>query len=155
VKRRIGSVSPELQAAYQADVTGADVIGSGFHSSVGRTRKLKARQRRRVAEIARWLGISPLLSAMASRVSYGEFRKLLLARALVHEPKLLLCDEPFDGLDAPSRRAMAAALERVAVNGTSLVVVTHHADELPACTTHVARLAAGRIAFQGPANGPP
>jgi len=155
VKRRIGSVSPDLQAAYRADVTGADVIGSGFHSSVGRTRRLNAWQRRRVAEVAQWLGIGPLLAAPVLRVSYGEFRKLLLARALVHEPELLVCDEPFDGLDAASRLGMARALERVAGNGTSLLVVTHHAEDLPACTTHVARLSAGRIAFQGPAGRPP
>ena len=155
VKRRIGSVSPELQAAYRADASGADVIGSGFHSSIGRTQRLNARQRRRVVEVARWLDIESLLARTASRISYGEFRKLLLARALVHEPELLLCDEPFDGLDAASRRSMAAALERVAGNGTSLLVVTHHADDLPACTTHLARLAGGRIASQGPAGGPP
>jgi len=148
VKRHIGCVSPELQAAYRADATGADVIGSGFFSSIGRTRKLNARQRRRVEEVARWLGIGPLLSVTVSRASYGEVRKLLLARALVHEPELLLCDEPFDGLDSASRRGMAAALERVAGNGTSLLIVTHHAEDLPACTTHVARITAGRIAFQ-------
>ena len=155
VKGRIGWVSPDLQAAYQADVTGANVIGSGFHSSIGRTRKLNARQRRRVSQVARWLGLETLLATTASRVSYGEFRKLLLARALVHVPELLICDEPFDGLDATSRRSMAAALERVAGNGTSLLVVTHHANDLPACTTHVARMAAGCIAFQGPAGSPP
>ncbi len=148
VKRHIGCVSPELQAAYRADATGADVIGSGFFSSIGRTRKLNAPRRRRVDEIARWLGIRPLLSATVSRASYGEVRKLLLARALVHEPELLLCDEPFDGLDSASRRGMAAALAQVAGNGTSLLVVTHHAEDLPACTTHVARITAGRIAFQ-------
>jgi molybdate transport system ATP-binding protein len=148
VKRHIGSVSPDLQAAYRGDAIGAEVIGSGFCSSIGRTRKLNTRQRRRVDEVALWLGIGPLLSATVSRASYGEVRKLLLARALVHEPELLLCDEPFDGLDAASRRGMAAALERVAGNGTSLLVVTHHAEELPACMTHVARITAGRIAFQ-------
>jgi molybdate transport system ATP-binding protein len=146
VKRRIGCVSPELQAAYRADATGADLVGSGFFSSIGRTRKLNARQRRRVADVAQWLGIERLLAVNVSRASYGEVRKLLLARALVHEPELLLCDEPFDGLDAASRHGMAAALERVAGNGTSLLVVTHHAEDLPACTTHVARITAGRIA---------
>src|SRR5262249_20143634 len=155
VKRRIGSVSPELQAAYSAEAAGADVIGSGFHSSIGRTRKLNLQQRRRVAEVAGWLGIGPLLTAKTSRLSYGDFRKLLLARALVHEPELVICDEPFDGLDAASRRGMAAALERVAGNGTSLLVVTHHAEDLPRCTTHLARLTAGRLVYQGPSEGTP
>lgn len=149
VKRRIGWVSPELQASYREEVTGADVIGSGFASSIGRTRRLTARQRRRVDELARLLHIVPLTAKSAVRTSYGEFRKLLLARALVHEPRLLVFDEPFDGLDGPSRAGMAAVLERVAAIGTSLLLVTHHKEELPACTTHVLRLAAGRIDFQG------
>ena len=151
----MGAVSPDLQAAYRADATGADVIGSGFFSSIGKTRRLRARQRERVVEVAQWLGIERLLSSNVSRVSYGETRKLLLARALVHEPELLVCDEPFDGLDAGSRRAMAAALERVAGKGTSLLVVTHHAEDLPACTTHVAKLEGGRLILQGPAGSLP
>jgi molybdate transport system ATP-binding protein len=149
VKRRIGWVSPELQAAYREDVTGAEVIGSGFFSSVGLRRKMSATQQRRVQTLARALGIEALAKKCALQTSFGEFRKLLLARALVHKPELLICDEPFDGLDAASRSSMAATLERAAANGASLLVVTHHADDLPVCMTHVARLAGGKIEFQG------
>jgi len=152
-KRRIGYVAPDLQAAYRADVTGAEVIGSGFFSSVGRTRRLSAKQQQRIVDLTKELGIKPLAGRDASRLSYGEFRQLLIARALVHEPRLLVCDEPFDGLDQTSRRSMACILERVAANGTSLLVVTHHAEDLPACTTHIARLASGRIEFQGLVSG--
>ncbi len=149
VRRRIGWVSPELQTSYREDINGAEVVGSGFFSSIGLRRRLTPRQRRRVEAVMDGLGIASLAAKNARQVSFGEFRKLLLARALVQGPALLVLDEPFDGLDAASRRGMAAALERVAAKGTSLLVVTHHADDLPACTTHVARLAGGNLVFQG------
>ena len=149
LRRRIGWVSPELQAGYREDISGAEVVGSGLFSSVGLRRRLTSRQRARVAAVMAGLGIESLAARNALQVSFGEFRKLLLARALVQEPALLVLDEPFDGLDAASRRGMAAALERVAAAGTSLLAVTHHADDLPGCTTHVARLAGGCLEFQG------
>jgi len=64
-------------------------------------------------------------------MSYGEFRQILIARALVRNPELLLCDEPFDGLDAPARREISRTLEAAARRGATLVVVTHHAGDLP------------------------
>jgi ABC-type molybdenum transport system ATPase subunit/photorepair protein PhrA len=73
-------------------------------------------------------------------MSYGEFRKVLLLRALVHDPELLLCDEPFDGLDTDSRQAFREALESVAQRGTQLVIVTHHVAELPSCITNTLTL---------------
>ena len=82
-------------------------------------------------------------------MSYGEVRRILLARALVHRPDLLICDEPFDGLDAAGRRQIAAVLEAAAASGTTLVLVTHHAGDLPACLTHVIELNAGRVVCQG------
>src|SRR5262249_60487 len=80
---------------------------------------------------------------------YGEFRKMLLLRALVNDPDLLICDEPFDGLDSHARADFVRALERVADNGTRLVVVTHHSPDLPECITHAMLLEDGRIRVQG------
>ena len=82
-------------------------------------------------------------------MSYGEFRKVLLLRALVHHPRLVVCDEPFDGLDATAKRSFAEALDHVASNGTRLLTVTHHIDDLPAATTHALVLENGRIVCQG------
>jgi ABC-type molybdenum transport system ATPase subunit/photorepair protein PhrA len=83
------------------------------------------------------------------QMSYGEFRKVLLLRALVHEPQILICDEPFDGLDGPSKAEFVAALEHVSRNGTRLIAVTHHWDDLPRCITHALLLEKGRIVCQG------
>lgn len=150
LRKKLGSVSPELQAHYHSTLTGAEVIASGFHASVGLMERPSAGQLRRATALAEKLGFGPLARRNTGQLSYGEFRKVLLARALVHEPELLVFDEPFDGLDAPAKAAMTVILERIAGAGTSLVLVTHHADDLPACMTHGLHLADGRIVEQGP-----
>jgi len=81
-------------------------------------------------------------------MSFGELRKVLTLRALVHDPELLIFDEPFDGLDAMSRRDFRTSLDKVAARGTQLMVVTHHLDDLPECITHGLFLERGRIAVQ-------
>jgi ABC-type molybdenum transport system ATPase subunit/photorepair protein PhrA len=82
-------------------------------------------------------------------LSFGELRKILTLRALVHEPQLLILDEPFDGLDAASRHDFAEALEHIAAAGTQLLIVTHHLDDLPSCTTHGLFLEGGHIVATG------
>ena len=151
LKRRIGFVSPELQSNYRDDVTGLEAIASGFFSSIGLMLKPSCRQVAEAATLARKLGLGELVGKGVLQMSYGEFRRILLARALVQRPQLLICDEPFDGLDVSGRQQMADTLEAVARSGTNLVLVTHHARDLPGCLTHVIELECGRAVFQGAA----
>ncbi len=148
VRRRIGFLSPELQANYRDNVTATDVVGSGFSSSIGLPKKLSKKQKLRVRNLMRAFAATHLAQKKVGEMSYGEFRKILLLRALVHAPQLLLCDEPFDGLDSESRRAFRDALEMAADSGTQLIIVTHHVEELPRCMTNALVLANGRIAAQ-------
>jgi molybdate transport system ATP-binding protein len=150
LKRRIGFISPELQAAYRESISGRAAVASGFFASFGVHRRVSARQLARADRTLAALGLVRLGAQNILRMSYGEARKILIARALVHEPALLLCDEPFDGLDAPSRAEVASLLEAAARGGASLVMVTHHLGDLPRCITHVAELESGRIVRQGP-----
>jgi molybdate transport system ATP-binding protein len=150
VKQKMGWVSPELQSHYRESLSGAQVIGSGFHSSVGLVQPLTRAQWRRVEEVVECLGLQELAGRNTLTLSYGEFRKILIARALVQRPELLVCDEPYDGLDTASRAAVARILGQVAGQGTGLVIVTHHLGELPPCTTHLAAIESGRLVFQGP-----
>lgn len=149
VKRRIGIVSPELQSNYRDDVTGLEAIASGFTSSIGVMVKPAREQIAEAARLVERLGLQKLARRSVLAMSYGEVRHILLARALVHRPDLLICDEPFDGLDAVGRGQIAALLEAAAASRTTLVLVTHHAGDLPACLTHVIELNAGRVVFQG------
>jgi molybdate transport system ATP-binding protein len=82
-------------------------------------------------------------------LSQGTQRLVLLARALVANPELLILDEPCQGLDVRHAQRVTAAVDRVASEGRAGVIyVTHHEEEIPACITHVLRLAGGRASEQ-------
>jgi molybdate transport system ATP-binding protein len=149
LRRRIGCVSPLLQTHYREAIRAEDVVASGFFSSVGLMEKPSAAQLRRARALLREFGLAHLRAKSMLTLSFGELRKVLTLRALVHEPELLIFDEPFDGLDTASRRDFARALEQVAARGTQLVVVTHHLDDLPRCITHGLFLQSGNILVRG------
>ncbi|HEY5019608.1 MAG TPA: ATP-binding cassette domain-containing protein, partial [Steroidobacteraceae bacterium] len=91
------------------------------------------------------------LAARALRtLSYGQHRRVLFARALVHEPDILLLDEPYAGLDARTRQALRSLVEQAITAGVTAVMTTHHTDEWPALATHELELARGRAVYCGP-----
>jgi molybdate transport system ATP-binding protein len=149
LRERIGFVSPALQAAYRERLNVREVVASGFFSSVGLLNRVTRGQWLRVDDLLGAFGMIRFARVPASTMSYGEFRKVLLLRALVHRPVLVVCDEPFDGLDVTAKRSFAEALDHIASNGTRLLTVTHHIDDLPAATTHGLVLENGRIVCQG------
>jgi molybdate transport system ATP-binding protein len=145
LRRRIGCVSPLLQTHYRAQLTGEQAIASGFFSSIGLMDRPTPSQLAKVRALLGEFDLEHLRSRSMLEMSFGELRKVLTLRALVHDPELLIFDEPFDGLDAESRRDFAAALERVTDRGAQLLVVTHHLDDLPGCITHGLFLERGRV----------
>ena len=79
-------------------------------------------------------------------LSLGDQRLVLLARAVVKRPRLLILDEPCQGLDLAHRRSLLATVDRlIRQTRASLIFVTHHAREMPACITHILKLKSGRI----------
>lgn len=149
LRRRIGCVSPLLQTHYREQLTAEQVVVSGFFSSVGLMDTPTPAQLRKARALMKEFGLEHLRGKMMTALSFGELRKILTLRALVHDPELLIFDEPFDGLDLESKRDFATALERVAARGTQLLIVTHHLDDLPICMTHGLLLDAGRIVVSG------
>ena len=149
LRRRIGCVSPILQAHYHEPISAAEVVASGFFSSVGLAEKPSRTQLLKASRLLDEFGLGPLAAKSMLALSFGERRKVLTLRAIVHEPQLLILDEPFDGLDAPSRADFARALQQIADRGTQLIVVTHHLDDLPKCITHGLLLERGRIVGGG------
>jgi molybdate transport system ATP-binding protein len=149
MRKKVGFVSPELQAKYREELTGAEVIASGFFSSIGLMGRVSAAQKRKVQRLIKSFGLEPVGGKRALQMSYGEFRKMLLLRALVQDPELVICDEPFDGLDANSKSEFSESLDKMAMRGTRLVLVTHHLDDLPSCISHGLVLEKGRIVCQG------
>jgi molybdate transport system ATP-binding protein len=131
LRGRIGLVSPELQARHRFDATGEAVVLSGFSGTIGLAAEPTPVERAAAAATLARLGIADLAGRHLLTLSYGELRKLLLARALAPAPEALLLDEPLAGLDPASRRWTLAAVEEAGARGAALVVVTHHADEVP------------------------
>lgn len=147
IKQRIGYVSCEFQARYAVDLTAEQVIASGFFASVGWLQPLTRAQRQRVHAVIEQLGLQALARRSLLAMSYGQARKVLLARALVNQPQLLILDEALDGLDASTRAELAALLTALAQH-TTLLMVSHHAEDVLPCITHRAVLAEGQIVAQ-------
>lgn len=149
-KRHVGFIAPELQAIYPRYLPVADVVASGLHASVGLNEGSGASERRRVARALRRVGAAALAARTWRTLSYGQQRRVLFARALVHEPDILLLDEPYAGLDARTRQALRALVEQSIAAGVTTLMTTHHSDEWPALATHELELARGRALYCGP-----
>jgi molybdate transport system ATP-binding protein len=145
LRGRIGLVSPELQARHRFDATGEAVVVSGFRGTIGLAEDPTPAERAAAATAMERLGVDHLARRHLLTLSYGELRKLLLARALAPRPRALLLDEPLAGLDPPSRAWVLAVVDEACTGGAALVAVTHHADEVPRGVGRVLRLEAGRL----------
>lgn len=137
IKSRIGIVSPDLQVRYRRKQSGNDVVVSGFFDSIGLYRRVSEAQRLEANQWLERLGIQRLAERRFDRLSTGEKRMVLFARAMVKKPDLLILDEPCQGLDTDNRRQVLETIDRIAASSlTSLIYVTHHRDERPRCITH-------------------
>lgn len=137
IKRRIGYVSGDLQFAYPLRTTVLDTVLSGFHDSIGLYERPTGFQ----VEVARrWLRTTGLSDRERDRLrdlSFGERRLLLVARAVVKSPELLIADEPCQGLDDEHAREVLELLNRVGRDHAAcLLYVTHNAEETLDCLTH-------------------
>jgi len=147
IKQRIGWVAPELHLHYPRNVTGLQVVCSGFYDSIGLYRHSTPAQQREAQMWMSHLGISDLKEMAFAHLSEGEQRLVLLARALVKTPELLILDEPCQGLDAPNSARVRRTIEAVGRQlETSVVYVTHNPDELPELINRILELENGRVA---------
>lgn len=150
IKQRIGFVSPELQLFYQRDITCLQAVCSGFFDSVGLYRRCSPQQEALAREWLSSIGIHRLSDRPFNAVSAGEQRLVLIARALVKNPVLLVLDEPCQGLDAHYRNLILDLLDRLCrQTSVSMIFVSHHEDEMPKVITHVLRLSHGKIIESG------
>ncbi len=150
IKEKLSMVSAEFQMRYQKRVPAYDVICSGFFDSVGLYQSCTEEQHRAVRE---WLGLLGMEDSARKRfdhLSHGQQRLILLARAMVKSPLLMILDEPCDGLDYANRKKVLEFVEFMGgQTATDLIYVTHHTDELPPCITHALVLAKGKILSAG------
>jgi ABC-type molybdenum transport system ATPase subunit/photorepair protein PhrA len=134
-----------LQARYAATgCTVEQIVASGFHASIGLNEWPTATELRRVRRELRAWGLTELATRQARELSYGQLRLALLARAFIRARRLWLLDEPFDGLDAESRKRLRARLDGAVSRGATVVMATHHAEDVPAYVKRVLQFRRGR-----------
>jgi molybdate transport system ATP-binding protein len=148
LRKQVAWISAELQAAYRYPTTVRACIASGFTSSVGATRRPMVDEARRIDELLEQLELKPLAERLLSTLSYGQARRALLGRLLANRPRVLLLDEPWEGLDAPMAELTNVVLERVAAEGTQLVCASHLATHRSQFT-HELEIDEGRVVRAG------
>jgi molybdate transport system ATP-binding protein len=149
-KRRVGLVSPELQALHPRELPVAQVIASGARASIGYDGRISARQQSAVRRLLRTFGLTALQRRPLATLSYGQVRQVLFARALLAHPDILLLDEPYAGLDAHTRARLCALVDRAVRSGITVLMTSHHRDDWPAGVSHELELREGRVRYLGP-----
>ena len=152
VKKRLGLVSPELHLYFTLPMTAREAAGTGFYDVVA-PRRLTAEQGALVERFFREFHLADVLNEPFARLSTGQQRLVLLVRAMVKSPELLILDEPFQGLDESHRVVVKSWLDANLRPDQTLVFVTHHLDELPACVDRVLELERGRVVGPSPPLG--
>lgn len=137
IKKHIGYVSPEMHRAYLKSLPTIDIVASGLHDSIGLYKRPHPEQ----MGICEWwmdiFSIAHLKNRDFLKLSSGEQRLVLLARAFVKDPELLILDEPLHGLDMQNRRLVKDVIEAFCKRkNKTLIMVTHYQEELPRCITH-------------------
>jgi molybdate transport system ATP-binding protein len=152
LRKQVAWLSPELQAAYRYPSTVRAAIASGFTSSIGQTRAPTAAETARIESLLTELALAPFADRLLSTLSYGQMRLALIGRALATHPRVLLLDEPWEGLDAPVAELLNRTLETIKAHGTQLVCASHlsaHRHHF----THELALRAGKVTRAGPTRG--
>lgn len=152
LRHKIGVVMPEDVVRFEAEEKARDVVLSSLRAAFGRTHDMRfsLKERERADRAIARMGVSTLADRAFGRLSSGEKRRFLIARALVHDPPVLVLDEPSTALDFAAAAGLTAALRDLAASGHTLVLVTHHPGEIPPEIGRAILLREGRILDDGP-----
>ncbi len=136
IKKHIGYVSPEMHRSYMRNIPAIDIVASGLHDSIGLYVKPHQDQLFKCRFWMEVFGITDKESTSFLQLSSGEQRLVLLARAFVKDPELLILDEPLHGLDTFNRMRVKAIIEAFCHrDDKTLIMVTHYQEELPPSIT--------------------
>jgi iron complex transport system ATP-binding protein len=157
LRSQLGIVSADMHQRFvsgnsEGRIRGEAAVVSGFLASDGILRygTVTDDMRRRAAEALERMGAAHLAKRWLDELSSGEARRVLLARALVTAPRALVLDEPTTGLDLAARHDFMERVRQIARDGTTLILITHHIDEIVPEIERVVLLRDGRIAASGP-----
>jgi iron complex transport system ATP-binding protein len=155
LRTQLGFVSGEIDQHFHAGrsgkLTAKEAVLTGFFSSELETdpEKITESMLQSANAAIELMGITPIANRTLGTMSTGERRRTLLARAIAHRPKALVLDEPTAGLDLRAQRQLLEYLEKIALNDTTLILVTHQLSEVLPCIEHSILLHRGTIAFDG------
>jgi iron complex transport system ATP-binding protein len=157
LRARLGIVSGNLHQRFvegnsAGRIRGEDAVVSGLFATHGVVNGLFVTDdmRHRAVEALSEVGASHLGGKWLNEMSEGEARRVLIARALINKPSALVLDEPTAGLDLVARQRFLELLRDIARRGTTLVLVTHHVEEIVPEVSRVVLLQRGRVAAEGP-----
>ncbi len=156
LRTRMGIVSADVHDKFvhgnsNGVMTGADAVVSGFFATQGvfAYQRVTDTMRTRAAEALDRVDAGHLARRTLDTLSTGEARRVLVARALVHEPAVLVLDEPTRGLDLVARHQFMERVRAIAQQGTTILLVTHYVDEIIPEIDRVILLKSGRVAGDG------
>ena len=127
IKQKIGFVSSEFQVRYQQPVTALKVVLSGFFDSIGYYQPASVTQKKKALSLMKLLEITNLADLDFTRLSYGQQRLILITRAMIKSPPLLILDEPCQGLDRRNRNRVLELVDLVGQNTTTQILYVTHA----------------------------
>lgn len=152
LRHRMGVVMPDDVRRFAPDELVGDVVLSSLRAAFGRTRfmRFSEEDEERAAQAMAWMGIESFAQREFGRLSSGEQRRCLVARALVHDPEVLVLDEPSTALDLAAAVQMTQRLRQLMGAGKTLVWVTHHPSEIPPELSRAVILKDGTVFAEGP-----
>jgi molybdate transport system ATP-binding protein len=130
IKKRIGFFSPELLRYFDMNLTAEDIISSGWNEIIGQVSKPSNEKVKLLKELVDWLGISEIIPFKLGELSLGQQKMILIARAMIKNPELLILDEPLQGMDIEWREHFKQKIYLFSQNRTVLYV-THDQEEIP------------------------
>lgn len=152
LKSRIGWVSSSLFTWLPDRQIAREIAATGIHATIGNWHTPSENDLRRADEALGQIGALELRHKRYGVLSQGERQRVMIARALVTEPDLLILDEPCAGLDPGARERLIEDVDRLCAKtgGPTLLLVSHHVEEIPAHATHGLLLKAGKTLASGP-----
>lgn len=151
LRLRIGECSSEIRDIIHNWDPAKDIVLSGRFASIGLYETPSPKDHKRAAYLFDFLGLSDKSDRRFMTLSDGEKQKVLLARALMSEPELLVLDEPCAGLDLKAREEFLDAVQEMCTKkgGPALIYITHHIEEIIPAITHALALRKGRVIASG------
>jgi ABC-type molybdenum transport system ATPase subunit/photorepair protein PhrA len=145
IRKLIGYVSPELQQSYQYNISVTESVASGFFSSIGLYDKVSRQQQLRVETLLSRFELLDLADQGVHQISSGQMRRVLIARAMVVDPEIMIFDEITANLDTLTRQKILETIAGLAGPDNSMIFVSHNHSEIRGLYNRVLEIESGKM----------